>query len=151
MVLWRSAHTVGDDWVHTSPHICGTVRRYQSPSLARELLYRRRPSSVSSVARSMPGLSSPKSRRWQITNDVSDCGNGSDLCNNGIELASEHNVQPRRITRRHSQQEQEQKQPTNRLTTAFTKFQIKIYECNQRRKSGKMKTCHDLQGAFSHD
>jgi hypothetical protein len=81
----------GSDWVHTSP-ISGQWR-YQSLSW-RELLYRLRPSRVSSVARSMPGLSPRKPRRWQITINVTTPVAASNSCNNGMELASKHNVQP---------------------------------------------------------
>jgi hypothetical protein len=40
---------------------------------------------------------------------------GSDSCNNGMELASEHNIQPRSIARRHSQQEQKANEPNQLL------------------------------------
>jgi hypothetical protein len=84
---------------YVSPYL-RTVRRYQS-LLARAVIPSA-PSRVSSVARSMPGLSPRKPRRWQITINVTTPVAASNSCNNGMELASKHNVQPRSITHRHS-------------------------------------------------
>jgi hypothetical protein len=89
--------TAGSDWVHTSPHICGQCGG-PALSLARELL---RAPIAGVVARSMPGLSPRKPRRWQITINVTTPVAASNSCNNGMELASKHNVQPS-ITHRHS-------------------------------------------------